>query len=294
MSKRTTWKNTPDGRTIRRNVIPKGSQWSWWTVEMLESPAYRALNLSEHRIIARIRLELARHGGRDNGKLPVTFRDFQEYGVRWNSIAPAIRAAEALGWIRVTQHGVASSEAEFRIPTKFALTHLATDDADKAVTNDWQRIKTIEEAEAVAKEARKNPPGGAEFPEPEKHFLDTETVLSLNTETVVINLKFLIPKRYHCLQTKRYHYLCIGVVVGWKSRKRAAKPELACRYWSALTELHQGFFIHPACVEEWQGKAPELTGLMEWSAPVLIEVFGEEAARLRACCEAIEQPQAAE
>ena len=92
----SVWKNQPDGKTVRRYKIPQGQQWTWWTIEMLESPAYRALNLSEHRVIARIRIELAHHGGRDNGKLPVTFFDFEKFGIRRKSIAPSIRAVAAL------------------------------------------------------------------------------------------------------------------------------------------------------------------------------------------------------
>ena len=118
---------------------------------MMESPAYRVMSLSAHRIVARIRIELAHHGGKDNGKLPVTFRDFNEYGVHWNAIAPAIREAEALGFIRVTQYGRAGN-GEFRIPNTFALTHMPVD--EQRPTNDWAKIETIEEAEIVAGAAR--------------------------------------------------------------------------------------------------------------------------------------------
>lgn len=147
------YKNRPDGKTVRRNQIPKGVQWTWWTIEMLEAPAYQVLSLSAHRAIARIRIEHAHHAGKENGKLVVTFRNFHEFGIHWNAIAPAVRESEALGWIRVTQYGVASN-GEFRIPTKFALTHLETVDNPKP-TDDWRRIKTVEEAERIAKAARK-------------------------------------------------------------------------------------------------------------------------------------------
>jgi len=40
------------------------------------------------------------HGGAENGKLPVTYADFEKWGVRPNSIAGAIRTLEALGLIR--------------------------------------------------------------------------------------------------------------------------------------------------------------------------------------------------
>ena len=54
----------------RKNRI--SGQWSPRPIEMLESPAYRTLSLSAHRVISRIEIELARHGGHDNGRLPVT------------------------------------------------------------------------------------------------------------------------------------------------------------------------------------------------------------------------------
>jgi hypothetical protein len=122
---------------------------------MLEAPAFRVLSLSARRVIDRIQIEHAHHGGRENGNLPVTFRDFNEYGIHWNAIAPAIREAEALGFIQITQHGVASNK-EFRVPNTFALTHLPTEKEPKA-TEDWGRIKTIEEAEHIAAAARKAP-----------------------------------------------------------------------------------------------------------------------------------------
>jgi hypothetical protein len=56
-------------------------QWSPRLIEMLESPAYRVLSVSAHRVISRIEIEHARHGGNDNGNLPVTKHDFMAYGM---------------------------------------------------------------------------------------------------------------------------------------------------------------------------------------------------------------------
>jgi len=96
-------------------------------------------------------------------KLPVTFRDFHDYGIHWDLIAPSIRAAEALGFIRVTQWGVASA-AEFHLSTLFALTHLPTDDGKTAATDDWRKIATLEEAKAIGKDARKAPAQHSRLP----------------------------------------------------------------------------------------------------------------------------------
>ena len=71
-------------------------------IEMLRSPAFRALSLSARRILDRIEIELASHGGRDNGKLPVTYANFVEFGVHRLAIAPGIREAGALGLLEVT------------------------------------------------------------------------------------------------------------------------------------------------------------------------------------------------
>ncbi len=154
MSKpRSVWRNRPDGKTVRRNQgPPPDQQWTWWTVEMIGSPAYRALSASAHRVIARVRIELGNHGGQDNGRLPVTHRDFHDYGIAWSAIAPAVREAEALGFIHITEHGIASA-GEFTKPTIFALTHLPVDTAP--ATNDWNKIGSMQDAQTIATAARK-------------------------------------------------------------------------------------------------------------------------------------------
>lgn len=144
----------------RRNKI--GEQFSTRTRSMLESPAYRVLSQSGHRLVARIELELCYHGGQDNGKLPVTNEDFVEYGIHHASIAPATREAEALGFIEVTERG-RGGNAEFRRPNLFRLTFAFTNRSERP-TNEWNRIKTLEEAEAIARAARRaKDPRAVEF-----------------------------------------------------------------------------------------------------------------------------------
>jgi hypothetical protein len=138
------------GFVKRRNKID--GQWSARPIEMLESPAWRALSLSAHRVIDRISIELAHHGGTDNGQLPVTKQDFIDYGISHNQVAAAIREAEALGFIRVTEHGRAGN-SEYRQPSKFFLT-FANSKSSQNPTHDWRKIKTIEGAEALAAAAR--------------------------------------------------------------------------------------------------------------------------------------------
>lgn len=136
----------------RRNRI--SGQWSPRLIEMLESPAYQALSLSAHRAMARIEIELAHHGGNDNGRLPVTKLDFMDYGISARLVAPAIRELEALGFIRVTERG-RGGNSEYRQPNKFFLTFAHSRDSRQSPpTHDWRKIKTVEEATEIATAAR--------------------------------------------------------------------------------------------------------------------------------------------
>ena len=136
----------------RKNRI--SGQWSPRPIEMLESPAYRTLSLSAHRVISRIEIELARHGGHDNGRLPVTKQAFIAFGVHNDAVAPAIREAEALGFIRVTERG-RGGNSEHRKPNLFRVTFAhGRNSQSEPPKHDWRRIKTIEEAIAVARAAR--------------------------------------------------------------------------------------------------------------------------------------------
>jgi hypothetical protein len=138
----------------RRNRI--SGQFQTRLIEMLESPAYRVLSRSGHMVISRIEVELAHHGGNDNGRLPVTTDDFVDYGMHRTSVAPAIREAEALGFIRITERG-RGGNAEYGKPNLFFLTYAHTRDSHKhPPTHNWRRFKGIDEAQLVAHAARSN------------------------------------------------------------------------------------------------------------------------------------------
>ena len=135
----------------RRNSI--NGQFAAPLIEMMESPAYRVLSRAAHLVISRIEIELAHHGGNDNGKLAVTFDDFIQYGMNRAAVAPAIREAEALGFIDV-EHG-RGGNAEHRTPNKFFLTFAhGRDSRTQPPSNRWRRIKTDAEAERIAHIAR--------------------------------------------------------------------------------------------------------------------------------------------
>ena len=150
------------GRTkLRSNKID--GQFAARLIEMLESPAMAALSLSGRRFLDRLEIELANHGGKENGKLPVTYDDSVAFGMDRHAIAAAIRETCALGFVEITVKGRAGN-AEYRAPSLYRLTYKPTDRAEP--THEWRKIKTVVEAKRVAQEARnaspakQNPSGG--------------------------------------------------------------------------------------------------------------------------------------
>jgi hypothetical protein len=135
---------------LRKNKI--AGQFSARTIAMMESPAFQVLSLSGHRVLNRLEIEHAHHGGNDNGKLPVTFNQFSECGIDRHAIAPAIREVCALGFVEITERGQAGNR-EFRRPNLFRLTY--RDCGRAASTNEWRDIKTMEQAQYIACAARK-------------------------------------------------------------------------------------------------------------------------------------------
>ena len=139
-------------RRGRRRRTSIDGQFATRLITMLELPPFRELSLSARRVLDRLEIELAHHGGMDNGRLPVTFDDFHRYGIDRHAIAPAIRELVALGFVEVTEHGRAGN-AEWRTPNRFRLTYKPTKSED--ATHEWKHISTAERARAKAREARK-------------------------------------------------------------------------------------------------------------------------------------------
>ena len=149
---RSTWRNRPDGKTVRRNTV--AAQFSSRPVELLRSPAYRVLSRSAHQALSRIEIELRQHGGNANGKLIVTTQQFIEYGIERRMVPAALRELDALGIIRITVRG-RGGNAEHRQPNRFLLNYLCgAVDAHDLVTDAWNEIEVVEEAQEILRAAR--------------------------------------------------------------------------------------------------------------------------------------------
>jgi hypothetical protein len=286
----------------RRNKI--SGNWSPRLIEMLESPAYRALSLPAHRVISRIEIELGHHGGNENGRLPVTKQDFLDYGIYNDAIAPAIRETEALGFVRVTQRGKGGN-AEHRQPNLFLLTFAhGRDSRSNPPKHDWRKIKTIEEAEAIAQAARadkdaraaalgRRSRSGKPGPKPV-----TETMTE-NINSPVRKLRTTGSVRLSGLQSisrgggggrrrrllATQHHAGNGNGDGRRRRRtrRTPTPPPECGYCGmtdgAMTPYHSngGLHFHDACLEIWKTECNPVRG--NWSAPIVTEIAVTPEAR---------------
>src|SRR5215831_15240861 len=128
-----------DRHTGRRTAF--SGAFSGRLIEMLQSPAYRVLTRGAHLLLARLEIELAHHGGTNNGFLSVCYDQFVDYGMDRASIGPAIRECAALGFLEVTRQGCAGN-AEFRATNQFRLTYHPVKGGPPCHdgTHEWRRI----------------------------------------------------------------------------------------------------------------------------------------------------------
>jgi hypothetical protein len=138
---------------------------AWRSIEMMKSPAYNALGLAARRVLDRLEIEFEKHGRNplENGLLPCTFDDFQDYGIDRHAIAPAIREAVALGFVRITRKGSAGNESR-RQAALYLITYRHAG-SDCRLEDGWKAVKTLEEARNRVKSARraKADPRASEF-----------------------------------------------------------------------------------------------------------------------------------
>jgi hypothetical protein len=142
---------------------PHDDQWVWFARTMLVSPAFKELIRCKpaYMVVMRLLLEHVIHGGQDNGRLHVTYAQFQQFGISSNVVGDGIAIAEALRFIRV-ERGTVHLEAGvcpdryIREWNEYTLTCFHV--GDQFETNDWNRIRTREEARGIVrmtKERRK-------------------------------------------------------------------------------------------------------------------------------------------
>jgi hypothetical protein len=145
-------------RRVQREVgeakgrTPIGESFIFYKREMIGSPALRVLTRAAILVMRRLEAEHLNHGGTKNGRLIVTRRQFEEWGVHRDAIGPAIRELVALGFVEVTYHGHAGAGGHGKANT-YRLTYVASKHRVPP-SDEWKAIKDLKEAEQIAKETR--------------------------------------------------------------------------------------------------------------------------------------------
>lgn len=115
---------------------------------LINSWAWRALSFAATQVFWRLNIEHMDHAGRENGRLPCTYSNFERYGVRRKSISKALDELQALGFIERTRKGHLRPEGESGAPSLYRITCLPVyrpDGIDKA-TNEWRWFDSLEAA----------------------------------------------------------------------------------------------------------------------------------------------------
>jgi hypothetical protein len=83
-----------------------GHAWIPHTLELLTSPAWQALDRDGLRAITRLEIEHARHAGKENGRLKVSYDQYhKEAGIRRENIRRTLDWLCSLGLLAITHQG---------------------------------------------------------------------------------------------------------------------------------------------------------------------------------------------
>lgn len=142
-------------RDTKSNGPPEGEAWAWMTLGMMESAAFRALSHHARKVLDRIVREHMAQGGKENGRLKVTVRDFHA-DVHPRHIQGGIAEVEALGFAKRTSKGRKAHGEDRGAPAQFRLTWLPVFEVSDAspATNEWKWFgDDLEVAKGAAKDA---------------------------------------------------------------------------------------------------------------------------------------------
>jgi hypothetical protein len=152
---RTRKKGTGGKAGVKRINFYK-AKFAGFHIELLESPVFHALNANEFRAFNLLNKVLSGDVGGNlfkNGELVITHDQFIAAGVQRNSVAPSLRALEALGLITVVW-GDAGAEG-YRKSNLFGITSFPTGTRNVAEMK-WKLFDDASLAKRVAKAARAN------------------------------------------------------------------------------------------------------------------------------------------
>jgi hypothetical protein len=122
---------------------------------MLGSHAWRAATHLQRSMISTLLFELGEKGGRNNGNLIFTDRNFRAFGFSFDAIEPNLNAVEALGFI-VQKRGRAGTKG-YGKARRILLPFMPILDEDgkeiEPPSDPWARFSTTKEAKIAARRA---------------------------------------------------------------------------------------------------------------------------------------------
>jgi hypothetical protein len=117
---------------------PEGVPWVWYTVEMLNAPAFRTLSLSGRRFISLLEVHLMNSAGLENGLLTATWTQCQAAGIHKDAVTRTIADVVKRGLVEVTQRGLYRGHGK-GMPNRFRLTFRQTRSKDEFGREEWFR-----------------------------------------------------------------------------------------------------------------------------------------------------------
>jgi hypothetical protein len=124
------------------NAPPHGEPWAWISQEMMESGAFRSLSINARRVLDRIMIEHMKHSGQENGRLKVTWNDFEKFGIGRRFIRDALNELIAAGFVAIEQPGRKVYGTHRGDPTRYRLTFLPVAESNdfRPASNEWRKF----------------------------------------------------------------------------------------------------------------------------------------------------------
>jgi hypothetical protein len=153
-----TWGRTRGAPAVSRyrwigDLSAPGARPERWVrrpAEVMLSPAWRALAVSDRRVLDALELANAEHDGQTNGQLEIGYAGFARDGIL--HVPVALRRLTALGLIEVTKRAEPRAASRYRSQANwYRLTYLPSLQGE--ATDEWRQIKTNADAEQAVKAA---------------------------------------------------------------------------------------------------------------------------------------------
>lgn len=144
---------------MRRSWLDEEGGWIPVRLSLMLSPAWQHRPKPVARLLERIQIEHLRHGGKENGRLCVSFDQLVDYGLSRRVVHEAIKAACDLGLLGLVQHD--QIVGNIRPPNEYRLTYVPAREK-RAPTDEWRYVSetqaaTIAQSFTAATSTRKKP-----------------------------------------------------------------------------------------------------------------------------------------